>query len=196
MAEPSSDQITELLHAWSRGEPQALDKLAPLVHKELHRVAHKYMRLQRPGHTLQTTALIHEAFLKLVKRPKKDWQSRAHFFGVAAQAMRHILVDYARHQQTAKRGHAFQMISLDEGAVISVERCSELVALDEAMNKLAEFDARKSRVVEMRFFAGLSFEEIAEVLGISPDTVMRDWRLAKAWLRRKLSNSEGVLSDG
>jgi RNA polymerase sigma factor (TIGR02999 family) len=183
----SPNEVTELLVAWSNGEQAALDRLMPLVYDELRRIARRYMSHQPPGHTLQTTALIHEAFLKLVSQPEKHWQNRAHFLGVAAQAMRHILVDYARSRQCAKRGGAVQVVSLDEAAVISEDRAVEVVALDDALRRLAEVDPRKSRIVEMRYFGGLSVEETAEVLNVSPDTVMRDWRLAKSWLRRELS---------
>lgn len=188
---PSQSEVTQLLVAWSNGDRAALDKLMPLVYDELRRSAKHYMSGQRAGHTLQTTALIHEAFLKLVGQPEKRWQNRGHFLGVAAQAMRHILVDYARSQQCTKRGGAVQLVSLEEGGVVQVERAAELVALDEALNRLAEIDPRKGRVVEMRYFGGLSVEETAQVLGISPDTVMRDWRLAKTWLRRELSTAGG-----
>jgi RNA polymerase sigma factor (TIGR02999 family) len=185
----SQSEVTQLLVSWSNGDQAALDKLMPLVYDELRRTARHYMSGQPPGHTLQTTALIHEAFLKLVGHPEKHWQNRAHFLGVAAQAMRHILVDYARSQQCAKRGGAVQLVSLEEGGVVPIERAAELVALDEALRRLAEIDPRKGRVVEMRYFGGLSVEETAEVLGISLDTVMRDWRLAKTWLRRELSDT-------
>ncbi|MFY9611077.1 MAG: sigma-70 family RNA polymerase sigma factor [Blastocatellia bacterium] len=184
---PSPDQVSELLAAWSNGDQAALDKLMPLIYDELRQIAKRYMSHQAPGHTLQTTALIHEAFLKLVHQPEKHWQSRAHFFGVAAQAMRHILVDYARSQQRAKRGGGLQEVSLDETAVVFDERAAELIALDDALRRLADVDPRKSRVVEMRYFGGLSVGETSEALGVSPDTVMRDWRLAKTWLRRELS---------
>ena len=186
---PLQSEVTQLLVAWSNGDQASLDKLMPLVYDELRRTARHYMSGQPPGHTLQTTALIHEAFLKLVGRPEKHWQNHSHFLGVAAQAMRHILVDYARSQHCAKRGGAVQLVSLEEGGVVQVERAAELVALDEALSRLAEIDPRKGRVVEMRYFGGLSVEETADVLGISPDTVMRDWRLAKTWLRRELSTA-------
>ena len=184
---PSADQVSELLVALSNGDQGALDKLMPLVYDELRRIAGRYMSHQPPGHTLQTTALIHEAFLKLVGQPEKRWQNRAHFLGVAAQAMRHILVDYARSRNRAKRGGGVQLVSLDETAVISDESSFELVALDDALRRLADVDPRKSRVVEMRYFGGLSVDETSEVLKVSPDTVMRDWRLARTWLRRELS---------
>jgi RNA polymerase sigma-70 factor, ECF subfamily len=187
---PSQDDVTQLLIAWSNGDRAALDKLMPLVYEELRRRARQYMSRQQPGHTLQTTALIHEAFLKLVNQPEKRWQNRAHFLGVAAQAMRHILIDYARSRECAKRGGAGHLVSLEEGAVVSVERAAELVALDDALSRLKDIDPRKTRVVEMRYFGGLTVEEISEVLKVSPDTVMRDWRLARTWLRRELSGGE------
>ena len=185
---PSPDEVTELLMEWSNGEQAALDRLMPLVYEELRRIARGHMKYQPPGHTLQTTALIHEAYLKLIGHPDKSWQNRAHFFGVAAQAMRHILVDYARKRQCEKRGGGVVMVSLNETTVISAERAAaEVVALDDALQRLAVVDPRKSRVVEMRYFGGLSVEETAEVLRVSSDTIMRDWRLAKTWLRRDLS---------
>jgi RNA polymerase sigma-70 factor, ECF subfamily len=187
---PSQDDVTQLLIAWSNGDRAALDKLMPLVYEELRRRARQYMSRQQPDHTLQTTALIHEAFLKLVNQPEKRWQNRAHFLGVAAQAMRHILIDYARSRECAKRGGAGHLVSLEEGAVVSVERAAELVALDDALSRLEDIDPRKARVVEMRYFGGLTVAEISQVLKVSPDTVLRDWRLARTWLRRELSKGE------
>jgi RNA polymerase sigma-70 factor, ECF subfamily len=186
----SQDDVTQLLIAWSNGDRAALDKLMPLVYEELRHRARQYMSRQRPGHTLQTTALIHEAFLKLVHQPEKRWQNRAHFLGVAAQAMRHILIDYARSRQCDKRGGAGLLVSLEEGAVVSAERAAELVALDDALSRLEDIDPRKARVVEMRYFGGLTVAEISQVLKVSPDTVLRDWRLARTWLRRELSKGE------
>ncbi len=186
-----SEEVTQLLIAWSNGSQDALDRLMPLVYAELRQMAKRYMSRQAPGHTLQTTALIHEAFLKLVDQSEKHFQNRAHFFGVAAQAMRHILVDYARSRRYAKRGGGAAPVPLDEAAVVSGERAAELVALDDALEALAKVDPRKSRVVEMRYFGGLSVEETAEVLKVSVDTVMRDWRLAKTWLLRELSGGQG-----
>jgi RNA polymerase sigma factor (TIGR02999 family) len=183
---PSPDEITQLLAAWSEGQDSALEKLMPLVYDELRRKARACMRGQLPGHTLQTTALIHEAFLKLAHNPDKQWHNRAHFQAVAAQAMRQILVDYARSRHSAKREGALQRISWDENAVVSAERAGEFIALDDALKLLAQIDPRKSRVVELRFFGGMNTDEIAEVLRISPVTVMRDWRIAKTWLRREL----------
>ncbi len=185
----SSQSVSHLLRRWSDGDRGALDQLMPLVYGELRRMARRYIGRQPTGHTLQTTALIHEAYLRLVGQEEKRWQSRAHFFGVAAQAMRHILVDYARARTTAKRGGATR-VSLEEAAVVSTERAAELVALDDALAELARLSPRQSRVVEMRYFGGLSVDETAEVLKVSPDTVTRDWRLAKAWLHRALMGAE------
>lgn len=178
-----------MLIDWSNGDQAALDRLMPLVYGELRSMAKRFMARQSPGHTLQTTALINEAFIKLVGQQDKQWQNRAHFFGVAAQAMRHILVDYARSRQYAKRGGGEQVISLDEALTVSEERAAELVALDDALKELAKVDRRKSQVVELRYFGGLSVEETAEVLKVSPVTVMRDWSMAKAWLHRELGTS-------
>jgi RNA polymerase sigma-70 factor, ECF subfamily len=186
-----SEEVTQLLVAWSDGDEGALDKLMPLVYAELRQMAKRFMRSQREGHTLQTTALIHEAFLKLVNQPEKHFQNRAHFFGVAAQAMRHILVDYARSRKYAKRGGGERPVSLDEAVVVSEERAAELVALDDALDALAKVDPRKCRIVEMRYFGGMSVEETADVLKVSVDTVMRDWRMAKTWLLRELSGGRG-----
>lgn len=159
----------------------------PIVYEELRQMARHYMGRQNPGHTLQTTALIHEAYLRLVNQKEARWQNRAHFFGVAAKAMRHILVDYARTRQAAKRGGEARRVSLDEAAVVAVDRAEELVALDLALQNLAAVDQRKCQVVELRYFGGLSVEETAEVLKVSEETVMRDWRLARTWLLRELS---------
>ncbi len=182
------NDVTKLLADWSGGDGAALEQLMPLVYEELHRMAKRYMNSQPSGHTLQTTALIHEAYLKLADNPEKQWENRAHFFAVAAQAMRHILVDHARSRRSEKRGGETQMISLEEAAIISNERVEEVIALDEALKSLEKQDARKGRVVELRYFGGLSVEETAEILKISPETVMRDWRFAKTWLLRELSN--------
>ncbi len=186
---PAPIEVSQLLHAWSNGDQTARDKLLPLVYGELRQMARRYMEGQRPGHTLQTTALIHEAYLRLVEQPVVQWQNRAHFFGVAAKAMRHILVDYARTKHAAKRGGELQQVSLDEAATVSTERTAELVALDDALQHLGAFDPRKSQVVEMRYFGGLTVEETAEVLHVSPETVARDWRLARTWLLRELSHT-------
>ena len=180
--------ITELLIAWCEGDRTALDQLIPLVDKELHRIASNYMRRENPDHTLQTTALVNEAYLRLVDQKSTRWQNRAHFFGIAASIMRRILLNDARDRHREKRGgHAVQ-VSLSEVAVMSAEKSDELIALDDALKKLEAVDARKSHVVELRFFGGLSVEETAEFLKISPPTVARDWKLAKAWLRREITH--------
>jgi RNA polymerase sigma factor (TIGR02999 family) len=180
------EDLTQLLSDWSGGDRGALDRLMPLVYDELRRMAQRYMGRERDGHTLQTTALVNEVYLKLVNEKGMRWQSRAHFFAVAARLMRFILVDYARTHNYAKRGGGAQQVTLDEAMVVSEDHAAEMLALDEALNRLAAFDKRKSQIAEMRFFAGLSVEETAEALAISPETVMRDWRLAKAWLRNEL----------
>ena len=186
MADYSSDDVTELLEAWSNGDREALDKLLPLVERELHQLAHRYISREKPGHTLQTTALVNEAYLRLVDQRRARWQNRAHFIAIAAQMMRRILVNHARDRAAGKRGGGSHKVSLDEIAVLSDERAEEMLALDEAMDSLAKLDERKSRVVELRHFGGLSVEETAQVLGIHPDTVTRDWARAKAFLRREL----------
>lgn len=186
----SSQRISQLLAAWSDGDQEAVDQLMPLVYGELRKMAKRYMRGQPPGHTLQTTALIHEAYLRLVGQEDKRWKNRAHFFGIAAQAMRHILVDYARAGHAAKRGGGSRAVSLDEAALVTKEQAGEVVALDDALNRLAGLAPRQSRVVELRYFGGLSVEETAEVLRVSPETVTRDWRMAKAWLLRELQPRE------
>ena len=161
--------------------------LMPLVYEELRRLAHRYMSQERPGHTLQTSALVNEAYFRLVDQKDVHWQNRAHFFGIAAQLMRRILVDYARSRHYAKRGGDAQQVPLDEAMIVSEERAADVVALDDALKSLAEIDARKSQIVELRFFGGLRIDETAEVLAVSPGTVMRDWTLAKAWLRRAVT---------
>src|SRR5438874_11787842 len=181
-----SQEITQLLLAWNHGDEQALDQLMPLVHDELHRLAHRYMAGERPGHPLQTTALVNEAYLRLIDSSRVRWQNRAHFFAVSAQLMRRILVDVARSRQYLKRGGAAQKVSFDEGLVVSKEQGQDLVALDDALKALAEIDKRKSQVVELRFFGGLSVAETAEVQKVSPDTVLRDRRLAKVWMAREM----------
>jgi RNA polymerase sigma-70 factor (ECF subfamily) len=180
-----SSRVTRLLAEWRQGSESASDQLISIVYDELRRIARRQMRQQGPGHTLQTTALVHEAYIRLAGDSGKNWQNRAHFFGVAATAMRHILVDHARAHQTGKRGGAHQSVPLDD-AIASIERPAELVALDDVLTVLATLHPRQSKVVEMRYFGGLNVEETAEVLQISPDTVMRDWRAAKAWLHREL----------
>ncbi|HKU75583.1 MAG TPA: sigma-70 family RNA polymerase sigma factor [Pyrinomonadaceae bacterium] len=187
MTEPSSD-ITSLLIDWSNGDKSALDQLFPLVENELHRLAHSYMRKENPDHTLQTTALVNEAYLRLVDQRKTDWQNRAHFFGIAAQIMRRILLNYARDRNRQKRSPGGIQVSLSDVALMSDVKTSELLSLDEALERLAVIDKRKSRVVELRYFGGLSVEETAEVLGVSTITILRDWKLAKAWLSREIRN--------
>ena len=184
----SPQDVTQLLVAWRNGDQDARDELMPLVYQELHRLAHHYMSRERPGHTLQTSALVNEAFVKLVDQRDVQWQNRAHFFGIAAQMMRRILVDYARNRRYAKRGGGVGQVSLDEELIVSEGRSAEVVALDDALQGLANVDQRKSQVVELRFFGGLSIEETADVLGVSPGTVMRDWTFAKAWLRREMTS--------
>ncbi|HXJ92691.1 MAG TPA: sigma-70 family RNA polymerase sigma factor [Terriglobia bacterium] len=188
MSEPH--EITELLHAWSRGEPGALEKLTPLVYKELHGLARRYMAQERSGHTLQTTALVNEAYLRLASAGDAGWESRAHFFAASARAMRRILVDWARSRQATKRGGEVKPLQLEEALALTDEHDPDLVALDDALNALAALDLRKSRVVELRFFGGLSIEETAHVLKVSPHTVTRDWRFAKVWLRREITQGE------
>jgi RNA polymerase sigma factor (TIGR02999 family) len=190
MATPSSQGITQLLIAWGDGDQTALDMLTPLVYAELHRLAKGYMSGERPGHTLQTTALINEAYLRLIDWKNVHWQSRAHFFGVAAQVMRRVLVDFARSRHYAKRGIGAQQVSLDEAITIHEDRSAELIALDDALKSLAKIDPRKSQVVELRFFGGLSAEETAEELKVSQRTVEREWRLARAWLYRELRGKD------
>jgi RNA polymerase sigma factor (TIGR02999 family) len=189
MDKPGAHELTQLLEAWSDGEEEALEKLAPLVHAELYRLAKRYMSRERPDHLLQTSALINEAYVRLIDWKAVRWQNRAHFFGVAAQIMRRILVDFARRRpRVGKDAEAIRM-SLDEAMTVSSERDRDLLALDEALQSLAEIDERKSQIVEMRFFGGLSVEETAEAMRISSITVIREWNKAKAWLYRELSNN-------
>ena len=188
--EADQNEISTLLRAWSDGDQSALKRLTPIVYGELHRLARRYMKQERPGHSLQTTALVNKAYMRLVDYRRMEWQNRAHFFAVSAQVMRRILVEHAR-RHNAKRGGGVQHVSLEEAAVVGGGRNADLVALDDALNALARFDARKVQVVEMRFFGGLSVEETAEVLKVSPVTVMRDWNTAKAWLYRELTGSTG-----
>ncbi len=185
MTQPPPD-VSQLLLAWRNGDQQALDQLMPLVYDELRRLAAAYLRREQPGHTLQTTALVHEAYLRLVDQTRADWQNRAQFFGVAAQLMRRILVDHARTRQAAKRGSGALRLSLNEVAGRAQEKAAEVIALDDALAELAVFDPQQSRIVELRYFAGLSIAETAEVLGISPATVKREWHTAKAWLYNQL----------
>ena len=183
---PSPQEMTDLLAAWSDGDREALDRLLPLVERELHRLAHHYMSRERPDHTLQTSALVNEAYLKLVDQTRVRWQNRAHFFAIAAQTMRRILIDHARRRRYDKRGGGARPLPLDEAAHITDERAAELVALDDALKLLQDVDERKARVVELRYFGGLSVEEVAEVLKVSPDTVGREWRRARAFLLREM----------
>lgn len=191
MGSPPAPNVTQLLLAWRAGDPKALEVLAPVIHQELHRAAHRYMAGERPGHVLQTTALVNEAYLRLVDWKDVHWQNRAHFFGVAAQMMRRILVDYARDLRRAKRGGGALRVSLSDVAQLPLERATDLVALDDALTALESFDSRKSRVVELRYFGGLSLEETAAALDVSIGTVRRDWSLARAWLYRELGGSTG-----
>ncbi len=185
-------QLTQLLVAWSHGDVSALDQLAPLVYGELHKLAHGYMRREEAGHTLQTTALVHEAFMRLIHHPQESWQNRAHFYAIAANMMRRILVDYARTHLRSKRGGGAVHIALEEIGVAPAAPAVEIdvIALDAALQQLAEMDERRARVVELRFFGGLSVEETAHVLQVAPDTIVRDWRVAKAWLFRFLQNEK------
>ncbi len=182
----SQPDVTELLLEWRQGDSRALERLTPIVYGELRRIAHRYMQNEREGHTLQTTALVNEAYVRLVGHERIEWQNRAHFFGVMAQVMRHVLIDHARSRSSAKREGLSRHVPLEDSAAMTETRAAELVALDEALNELAELDPRKSRVVELRYFGGLSLEETANVLEISVMTVRRDWRAAKAWLYKKV----------
>lgn len=185
---PPPHEVTELLLDWGQGDQAALDKLMPLVYGELRRLARQYLNKERTAHTLQTTDLIHETYLKLVNQNRVKWQNRAHFFGVSAQLMRRILVDGARRRKRSKRGSGAQLLSLDEGTIVSREPPLDLVAFDEALTRLADIDPRKAQVVELRFFGGLSIEEAAEFLKVSNITIIRDCNMAKAWLHRALAN--------
>lgn len=187
MSEAQTHEVTQLLVDWSNGDRSALDKLMPLIDQELRRLAHRYMSHERPGHTLQTTALVNEAFLRLVNRKNLQWQNRAHFFGIAAQLMRTILVDHARSHSTAKRGGGARKLELDEALVVSQKKAAEVLALDDALKQLALIDPQQSRIVELRFFGGLTVEEAAEVLHVSPATIKREWGTAKAWLFHELA---------
>jgi RNA polymerase sigma-70 factor, ECF subfamily len=189
--DPSKAEVTQLLRAWGQGDCEALQRLTPLVQKELHRLAHKYMRQERPGHTLQTTALVNEVYLKLVDVHEVSWQDRVHFFAISARMMRRILTDFARSRNQQRRGGAALHVPFDEALVVPQKQHAEIVAIDEALVELAALDPRKSQVVELRFFGGLSVEETAEVLKVSPKTVKRDWRFAKSWLHRVLSGDKG-----
>jgi RNA polymerase sigma factor (TIGR02999 family) len=181
-------QVTALLRAWGSGDRDALDRLVPHVYTELRRMSRRYMKAERPGHTIQATALVHDVYLKLVDLNSVDWKDRAHFYAVCAQIMRRILVDEARARQTTKRGGNEIRIDMEEAAMVTPERDAVTIALDDALTALEKFDARKARVTELRYFGGLSVEETAEVLKLSPESVMRDWKLSKAWLSRELGN--------
>lgn len=188
--EPSAVQITQLLRSWSQGDEGAIEQLIVLVYDELHRMARRYMSNEKPGHTLQATALVNEAYLRLVNASEANWQNRTHFFAVSAQVMRRILVDWARSRQAAKRGSDVTALELDEAIAIPMQTGSDLVAVDDALKALALVDPRKGQVVELRFFGGLSVEETAAVLKVSEETVHRDWRMAKSWLRRELAQAD------
>lgn len=190
---PSPQDVTQLLQAWRQGQDAALEELLPVVHQELRHLARKYMLGERVGHTLQATALVNEAYLRLVNSRQVNWKNRAHFFAVSAQLMRRILVDAARARGYQKRGGGALKVTLDEELMGPLEKGRDLVALDDALNLLSEVDPRKSRVVELRSFGGLGVKETAEVLKVSPETVMRDWRLAKAWLKREISKEKKKL---
>ena len=186
MSGSSLHQVTALLQDWRRGNHAALDRLTPLVYGELRRLAHSYMLREKPGHTLQTTALVHEAYLRLIDAGNVDWRDRAHFFGISARLMRQVLVEFARSRGARKRGGDARQVEFDEAATAAVGRDADLVALDDALTALAAIDPREAQVVELRFFGGLSVEESAEVLGVSRNTVLRDWNHAKAWLLHEL----------
>jgi RNA polymerase sigma factor (TIGR02999 family) len=194
--ETSADEVTRLLQDWGNGNQQALEKLVPLIYDELRRMAHNCLYRERPSHTLQTTALVHEAYLKLIDQRDARWQNRAHFFAIAAQAMRRILVDSARRHTALKRGGSAENLSLDEAAGISLEPDPILLPLDEALNELAEVDPQQSRIVELRFFGGLTIEETAEVLQLSIDTIKREWAMARAWLRQVLTEQPRDQAEG
>jgi RNA polymerase sigma-70 factor, ECF subfamily len=189
MTDAQSSETTQLLRAWAGGDQTALERLTPRVYDELRRIAGRFMQDKRPGSTIQTTALVHEAYLKLIDVANVDWQHRAHFFAVSAQIMRRILLDQARRRLAAKRGGPAPRVNLDEVPDVGSGRARELIALDDALTALEKIDERKARVIELRFFAGLSVEEAAEVLKVSPDTVMRDWKLARAWLLAELGGA-------
>jgi RNA polymerase sigma-70 factor, ECF subfamily len=185
-----TENVTGLLIDWSNGDQTAYDRLVPLVYAELHRLAHHYMRNERLDHTLQTTALVNEAYVRLVDQKRTQWQNRAQFFGISAELMRRVLVDYARQQRYQKRGGGARRVTLDETAQVTEDMTADLVALDEALRRLAEFDPRKARVVELRFFGGLNVDETAEVMGIHPNTVIRDWSTARSWLYKALTSNK------
>jgi len=185
-----ADNVSRLLADWGNGNQDALEELVPLIYKELRNLAHNFLYRERPGHTLQTTALVHEAYLKLIDQNDARWQNRAHFFAIAAQAMRRILIDSARKHAAAKRGGPQEKLSLDEVADIALEPDIDLLKLDEALNELAKIDLRQSRIVELRYFGGLTIEETAEVISVSPATVKREWMMARAWLHQELTDGD------
>ena len=187
MGQNSANEITKLLHGWQGGDRSALDALVPVVYKELRRLAHFELRKERPNHTLQSTALVHEAYFRLVGQDLPQWESRSHFFAIAAQLMRQILVDHARRRHASKRGSGVCMLTLDDAVALPQRKDVDIVAIDDALNTLAEVDPRQSRIVELRFFAGLSLKEISDVMGIATATVQRDWTAARAWLHREIS---------
>ena len=189
LMESAAHQVTKLLLEWSGGDAAALEQLVPLVHDQLHRLAHQHMERESPGHILQTSALINEAYLRLVDQPQIRWENRNHFFGIAARLMRRILVDDARKRNSAKRGGSLIQVPLDEAAGLAQEQSANVTALDEALQRLETIDARQGRMVELRFFGGLSIEETADVLQVSPGTVMRDWTFARAWLRNEMTRA-------
>jgi RNA polymerase sigma factor (TIGR02999 family) len=184
----SPHEVTQLLIDWSSGNQAALDKLMPLVYEELHRRAHQYMRHEDPGHVLQTSALVNEAYLRLIDQKQVQWQNRAHFFGIAAQLMRRILVDYARKRDSARRGGGTRQVVLDEAMIVLHQQAADVLALDDALKSLVVIDSRQGQLVELRFFGGLTIEETAEVMKVSPGTVMREWTFAKAWLQREMTS--------
>jgi RNA polymerase sigma-70 factor (ECF subfamily) len=190
MSDSPTHEITQWLTDWSNGDRSALEKLTPLVYRELHRLAQAYMRGERAGHALQTTALVNEAYLRLIEADRHGWQNRVHFYAVAAKLMRHILVDFARSRDRMKRGGRLEQVSLDEALTITADHSADLLNLDEALNALSKLDERQCQVVELRFFAGLTEPEIAEVLKVSQRTIQSDWRLARSWLLRALSGDQ------
>jgi RNA polymerase sigma factor (TIGR02999 family) len=193
---PSSHRVTKLLKDWGQGDQSAADELMPLVIEELRRLAHNYMRREKAGHTLQTSALINEAYVRLVDQSKIQWESRTHFFGIAARLMRQILVDQARRRNFAKRGGGAIRVSLNEATAVAQEQSANVIALDDALKNLESIDPRQSRIVELRFFGGMSIEETAATLKVSPGTVMRDWTFARAWLRKEMAASEAQEPSG
>ncbi len=195
MTTPTSANVTQLLIDWRGGNNDALNQLMPMVYDELRGLAKRYMRRESASHTLQTNALVNEAYLRLINQQNVDWQNRAHFFAIAAQVMRHLLVDHARSKQYAKRGGGAQQITLDEGLAVTDDNAVELLALHQALERLEQIDDRKSKIVELRYFGGLSTEETAEVLGVSEITIKREWAKAKAWLFRELSQSDVSLAE-